>query len=377
MNRVAVFDWTAGGHRTTYIRRVVEALRGSAELLLALPEPTLEELGQIEAITLSLGAPRPAFSGRLRRREVLEEEVSRLRDVAAQADHTLHLFADHPLFKLTTTRPLPATVSIVLYYPRWHYGAAFGTPLPASDRAVALAKELAVRAWRRRSDAGTVFTLDEDLARRWQQRPGAPAHWLPEPPVARLPSASRPSRRTGCIVYGALAPRKGIEFLTRAITIEPATIRVVIAGAPDHEYLADLKEQVRAMTEAGAEVALRAHPHSEQEGLAALAGAKCAVLPYPRHPGMSRVLLESCSVGTPVVADRFGLLGHLVRHHGLGLTVDASQARALRTAIEMLVDGDAAASYAVPLARFAERFSPSRFRQALSGGLGISNRGAL
>jgi hypothetical protein len=69
----------------------------------------------------------------------------------------------------------------------------------------------------------------------------------------------------------------------------------------------------------GARVELRPRLHSEVEGLRALASARCALLPYHRHSGMSRVLLEACSAGTPVIADNFGLLGYLVRTHGPGI----------------------------------------------------------
>jgi hypothetical protein len=37
---------------------------------------------------------------------------------------------------------------------------------------------------------------------------------------------------------------------------------------------------------------VRPHRHSEIDGLKMLAAANCAVLPYPYHAGMSRVLVE-------------------------------------------------------------------------------------
>jgi len=366
-----VFDWTAGGHRPTYVRRLVEALHGSVGLLLALPDATLAEIGDLGVATVSLGDARPPLGGQLRRGHVIAEELERLRGVASGADRTLHLFGDHVLFRLATTKRLPGKISLVLYYPRWHYGDAFGTRLPLVDRAVALAKELALQRWRRRPDAGAVFALDEELAQRWSRRPGAPACWLPEPPVAQLPNKTQMSEKRGCIIYGALAPRKGIGALASALTIERTEVTVVIAGAPEPTYLSQLHRHVDAMRAAGVDVDLRARRHSEQEGLAALADARCAVLPYPRHPGMSRVLLEACSVGTPVVADDFGLVGHLVRRHQLGVTVDCTDRRALRSAIKALLDPETAASHSHALERFAERFTPSRFRAALLRGLAI------
>ena len=110
---------------------------------------------------------------------------------------------------------------------------------------------------------------------------------------------------------------------------------------------------------------VRARSHTEVEGLAVLGAARCAVLPYPRHAGMSRVLVESAATGTPVVAHDWGLLGHLVRTHGLGVTVDSSDAAALRTAVLSLSETDAQRRYAHALARFAARCC---FRARVHGG---------
>jgi glycosyltransferase involved in cell wall biosynthesis len=80
---------------------------------------------------------------------------------------------------------------------------------------------------------------------------------------------------------------------------------------------------------------------------------------------MSRVLVEACSVGTPVVVHDRGLVGYLVRRHGLGHAVDCQDAGSLRRAILELASGDAAAAYQDNLTRFASRFSPDLFRRAL------------
>ena len=58
MARVLLFEWTAGGHRPIYVRRLVEALRPSTDVVLALPQTTLDVLGDLGVETLSLGANR-------------------------------------------------------------------------------------------------------------------------------------------------------------------------------------------------------------------------------------------------------------------------------------------------------------------------------
>jgi glycosyltransferase involved in cell wall biosynthesis len=87
---------------------------------------------------------------------------------------------------------------------------------------------------------------------------------------------------------------------------------------------------------------------------------------------MSRVLVEACSVGTPVIAHDFGLLGHLVRRHRLGLAVDCTDPNALREAVLLLTEAERSVSYTEHIARFAARFELERFRDALLGGLRIA-----
>jgi glycosyltransferase involved in cell wall biosynthesis len=369
VTKIALFDWTAGGHRPTYVRRMVDALQPSSQVVLALPQETLDAVGDMRVETFSLGEARPPLAGRLSRRSVLAEEAARFREAAGRADQALHLYADHVLVRLVMERRFPSPTSLLLYYPRAHYRAAFGTRLSRGDRAVAQAKEWAVRSWRRRPDAQAVFTLDEEAARGWGLGGGAGAHWLPEPPVRPLAPEERPEDRVGCVLYGALAARKGIDLVARALTLEQTPVRLVLAGSAEAPYMSELREYAAAMASSGVEVDLRPHHHSELEGLRVLAGASCALLPYPRHSGMSRVLLEACSVGTPVVAHRFGLLGHLVSAYGLGLSVDCENPVGLRRAVMTLADPARSAEYAESLETFAARFAPDRFRAALVSGL--------
>jgi glycosyltransferase involved in cell wall biosynthesis len=368
--RVALFDWTHGGHHAIYLRRFAEVLAGHADVVIAASDATIEQVADVPAETFSLGPSRPDILGAgLRRadRRVLARELALFEDVdrRAAADHLLHVYADALLPRLLLHRRFRTPVSILLFYPRAHYARAFGTPLGRADRAKANAKEVVIAAWRRRADAHAVLTLDEELVRRWSAKRGAPAYWLPEPTVPRLDLSDRERKRSGCILYGALADRKGIDLVAEALTLEPTAVRLTIAGEAPEAFRPALDRYVREMVRSGVEVDLRARRHEEEEGLLALASAKCALLPYPQHDGMSRVLVEACSVGTPVVVHDRGLLGHLVRAHGIGLAVDCRDAPALREGILELAGENAdTTAYDDALARFAARFSEERFETA-------------
>jgi len=371
--RLMLFDWAQGGHHPIYIRRFAEALDSVMEISVAAPDSTLSELVDLHAEMIALGRARPGndFNERLgtRQRHSIRRELELLAGAAdrAGADHVVHLYADSVLPRLATTRSRGFRLTTLLFYPRAHYPDAFDVRLPVAERVRAAAKEAAVAGWRRRRDAHAVMTLDEEAARRWSAKGGAPAYWLPEPTVERAPVPVVASARSGCILYGALADRKGIDLLARAIGSGPTPIRVTVAGESDPGFLPRLRELLAEMSRGGASVELRARRHTETEGLHALGSARCAVLPYPRHDGMSRVLVEACAVGTPVIVHDYGLLAHLVRRHGLGLVVDCNDSRAFREAlVELTTNADATERYAPALRGFAARFSRERFAEAVS-----------
>jgi glycosyltransferase involved in cell wall biosynthesis len=131
-----------------------------------------------------------------------------------------------------------------------------------------------------------------------------------------------------------------------------------------------LEEQVGRLKGGGVRVDLRLGGLAEQELLDVLAAARCALLPYPRHFGMSRVLVEAAVAGTPVVAHDFGLVGHLAREHGLGAAVDCGDAGALGRAIAPFLSDPAAVGERAPaLERFAAGFEAQAFAAALTGAL--------
>jgi glycosyltransferase involved in cell wall biosynthesis len=372
--RILLFDWVAGGHHPLYLRRFAEALEPYFRVIVAAPDESIRDLADLHAELVSLGdarpTPPPGRSASWTLRGVAKIELARLASISAdvRADQIAHVYADAILPRLVTSPRLPAPLTIVLFYPRAHYPSVYQTALSGRDRVLAGAKERLVDLWRRRTDSNAVLSLDEEAVKRWARRRGVPAHWLPEPPVATLPDVELPTwkSRSGCVVYGALAERKGIDLLSRAVANGTGPLHVTLAGRTSPDFRTRLEQYASDMRATGAEVDLRARSHSELEGLRVLAASKCAVLPYPRHDGMSRVLVEAAAVGTPVIVHDRAVLAHLVRRHRLGLAVDCIDPGALRAAIIEFTSTTASTNgYADALARFAGRFSKSRFERAL------------
>jgi len=351
--KIVLFDWVCGGHHELYLRRFAEALQAHADVVVAAPDAACEQLEDLSAPQVPLGSPRPPISAKdsldRRRRSVLEQEIRLLEQAAraSSADLTLHLYADAALPHLVMRSSMIFPLSILLFRPRGHpdaFGARFAPPSFLRTRV----SEFLVARWRARKDAGAVLTLDEVAAQRWAARRGAPVNWIPEPPVAAIEHLAGSERR-GCVVYGAIGARKGIDLIARALSLEAKPVEITIAGETIDGFDPQLRAYVAEMRRGGATVDVRAERHDELAGLRVLAGARCALLAYERHDGMSRVLLEACSVGTPVIVHDRGLLGYLVKRYQLGRAIDCRNPREFRKAIVELTRDGAREEFAAPL----------------------------
>ncbi len=358
--KIGLFDWTTGGHHQIYAKWIADAMEEVGEVTLALPDMELDGRKG-----WPLGSARPALDHTRplgpQHRDLAERELDLLVAFArrTELDHVVHLYSDPVLRRLVERPPLPCPTTICVFFPRAHYRRSYGTSLGAKELARARFLESLVKRWRRRADAHAIFTLDEAAVQRWNARPGPSAFYLPEPPVVTEPSTS--AERKGCVLYGTLAPRKGVHLVADALSSLPGTV-LTLAGEVEVGYAPRLGKLTEALAAAGVEVELRTQRHDEQETLQLLAKARCVLLPYVSHYTRSRVLLESAAAGTPVVAHEQGLLGHIVREHGLGLTVDCRDTRAFREAIACLTAGpDQTSLYAANLSAFAQGHSEGCF----------------
>jgi glycosyltransferase involved in cell wall biosynthesis len=366
-----LFDWRDGGHHRQYVRRFAECLE-QERLIVAAPSGALLGLSShVESVDLGVGRPaeRPDRGMRREATRLAREELALLAGIVArmQPEQILHLYGDGIVGQLAThARRLPPA-SLCMFYPALHYRAAYDSSLSPREMLRATRLELQVQLWRRRPDALSILALDALAAARWNRTGGARAHWLPEPPIAPLGLVTR--ERSGALLYGALSRHKGIEAIADALCRPPSPdYPVRFVGTVDPSYQTALATLMARMRRAGVDARLVERRHTEVEGLAALASARCALLPYPRHTGMSRVLLEAVSVGTPVVATRFGMMGALVQRHHLGLAVRSSVPSELRAAIDALArDEGGPRTFSPWLSAFAAAYSRQEFeRRVLS-----------
>jgi glycosyltransferase involved in cell wall biosynthesis len=369
--RILLFDWTAGGHHARYLQQVAAALSPIAEIVAAAPDALLSGLDDT-VVRLPLGAPRPAldYSGPLppQNAELAAAELDLFERAVKdmRVDHAIHLYADPVIRRMVRRPPLPTRVSLLMFFVRWHSPRTYGDPMSVAERARGWFQWGLIERWRRRRDAHALFLLDENavrLHRRLSVGGAAEVFWFPEPPVvAPAPCAQR---RAGVALFGSLAERKGLDLVVPAIAELGGSAKLTLAGNVEPQFANRLETLVAEMRGAGVEVDLRARAHTEEEGLGVLARARRTLVPYPRHYGMSRVLLESAVAGTPVIANRSGLIGRLVEEHGLGEAVDCADAAAFAATIRLGMESEPDAVQADWLRRFAARYSADSFCRAV------------
>jgi glycosyl transferase family 1 len=379
--RVCIFDWNGGGHNPGLMLRFAEALTAETEVVLAAPDRELEQAGERSFEHYRLGDPRPRPSrpGRylrngeeLHKREMAREELEMMERACREtaADHLVLTYADPVLRWLVGWKRLPCPHSILVMKPRAHYRRLYRTQLSPRERLSAIFQDRLVARWRQRDDAFAVFTMDPGAAERWSHRRGCQAIWLPDAPPS-LPTPS-PGSRDGCLLFGYLEPRKGIGLLARALSEGAAGLRVTIAGSPAPEYREQLESEIDEMRAGGVEVKAHLRRISDAEAATSLASVRCVVLPYLDHYGSSGVLAESAALQTPVVSTSEGLLGHTVREYELGLTVDPTDAAALRAAILELNQAGGGERFARGMSRYLEAHSPYAFAGAARAGVGLA-----
>lgn len=271
---------------------------------------------------------------------------------ALGATHSFIVHLDQYLPLLAAGLPAPSPLSGVYFGPTFHYaelGLAPATPSGPREKFV-LARAL------RHPDLQTLFTLDRFAAERAARFPGGErVAFLPDPvrlarplpgqtAALRVALGIQPGRRVG-LLFGQLEARKGVEALLAAVehltNDECRRLCLLLVGGVFPRYQAVIERESAQVTAARpVQIVTRFGYAPDAEVPALFDLADVVLAPYPRHAGMSGILLLAAAASRPVIASSYGLMGEVTRRYRLGLTVDTTQPASIAAALRRVVDDD-------------------------------------
>ncbi len=367
-------DPQGGGHHFEHIQYLLEywikrRLEGTLKVVIAADflrlHPGLAERiadGRSAGISLvcldrQVTAAEQARGGRLfrarRAAALLSVYVERMRPACC----LLLSFDQFQLaFALGLRFAFPVKFAGIYFRPAFHYGI-FAAPLKLRDRMLRLRQMALLALATRNPHLATLFCLDPYSAAHLRRlNPRIRALPLADPVVAGTPRASGAglkrvlnieAHRRVFLLFGDLSRRKGtLELLAAAELLGEQSCRqacLVLAGriaAGDSETVLRQVAWLRATRPL--QIVVHDRFIDEAEVRQCYAMADVVLVPYQRHVGNSGVLMRAAAAGVPVLGPDYGLLGHLIRRHRLGLAIDTTSPRALAMGIERFLGQDPA-----------------------------------
>jgi glycosyltransferase involved in cell wall biosynthesis len=268
-------------------------------------------------------------------------------------------------------------ISGILFRPSVHYGQIGPYRRRLKEWLRDARKAVLYRLMLRNPAVGRVMSLDPffpDYARN-HYRDGDKVVALPDPAHPPVnPTANDnagdfvPAGRTGFLLFGYLAERKGPLAVLDALLLLPpeivSRVAVLFAGKVDPELRERLDRRRETLARERPDLWLHIDDRRlDSVELAALVRRSDVIMaPYQRFVGSSGVLLWAALNGRPVLAQDYGLVGRLTREHRLGVSVDSCDPAQLAYEIARMVERGPASFIDLPSAeRFAAAQTPQRF----------------
>lgn len=386
--KILVFEPDAEGHSLEWLEHLIlyAAERTDLSLVVLVPQPLLAALKRAVPLT-ALGRIRiVALTPRERARCTMKPfTLAALARWWTMRRYLKQTEADQGFFLGLDFLALPLAFGLgaggkglsgILFRPSVHYGD-IGPYTPSPGEWLRdLRKAILYRAMLRNPALERVLSLDPffPVHARAHYRGGEKVAALPDPAHPRMEQhtnhvpAAFPAGRTGFLLFGYLAERKGplvvLDALRQLAPEIAARTAVMFAGRVDPALGPALEQGRAALARQQPGLWLRIDDRRlDSNELAALVRQSDVVLaPYQRFVGSSGVLLWAALNGRPVLAQNYGLVGRLTREHRLGLSVDASApAEVAREMTRMVSDGPARFFDPEAAERFASAQTPERF----------------
>lgn len=148
-----------------------------------------------------------------------------------------------------------------------------------------------------------------------------------------------PAQKHIALCFGMLDDRKGLEVFLDACARLPLDelekIALFLVGSIAPSYQEKLEKKLAALP--GLEVRRAYGYMSAPEVQIAFESADFILLLYQNFLNMSSVLIRAAQAGKPAFATEKGMIGEMVKEHDLGLSVDASSARAVAAGLSAIL----------------------------------------
>jgi glycosyltransferase involved in cell wall biosynthesis len=386
--KVLVFEPDADGHSLEWLEHLIvfAAERANLSLAVLVPQPLFESLKRAVPLN-ALGRIRIlALTPRERARCTMKPfTLAALARWWTMRRYLKQTGADQGFFLCLDFLALPLAFGLgaggkglsgILFRPSVHYGDIGPYAPSRGERLRDLRKTILYRAMLRNPALERVLSLDPffPVHARAHYRGGEKVAALPDPAHPRIEQRSNrvpaafPAGRTGFLLFGYLAERKGplvvLDALRQLAPEIAARTAVLFAGRVDPALGPALEQRRAALEREQPGLWLRIDDRRlDSDELAALVRQSDVVLaPYQRFVGSSGVLLWAALNGRPVLAQSYGLVGRLTREHRLGLSVDAcAPSEVAREMTRMVSDGPARFFDPEAAERFASAQTPQRF----------------
>ena len=338
MNCILVAEpkWT--GHHAPAARRCAELLAGSdrrvvLSLAAAAPEQTrgtiesaLAGLDPRIAVRRSLSQPQRGWSSLSVADGLVEAEVL-ADELAAVRPDLLVLPTADAVALACGSRSTPAPRALRAAQPS---GVVHQVRLGYGGNGLRWALERERVRWALWRSGFRLAAVDPRTARSGRR---LGLQYLPYPgPTGELPDRASARRHLG--EHGL---RKGTDRVVRCWPADSAAILLVVGSCADA-----VKHAYRARAELLQRGALRVVDEVVDEStyVAALVAADVVTALYPRHVGVSGIVLHAACARRPVLGGTYGAVGDMMRAYGLGETVDAGSDREVAEALRRVSFAD-------------------------------------
>ncbi|MDJ0581301.1 glycosyltransferase [Crocosphaera sp.] len=176
------------------------------------------------------------------------------------------------------------------------------------------------------------------------------------------------------LLFGSLSERKGMNQLLKSILLlsdqECQQICLILAGKINNletQNVELLQERINYVQDKKPIQLIQDNQFIPDAKLSEYFQLTDIVLiTYPRHVGMSGVLLLASAYEKPVLASNYGLVGKLVNNHHLGITINATNPEEIANGIKNYLNNSKTINFeTISAQQFSQEHSPEKFSNIL------------